>query len=829
MDSNMFTGHSFGPSLPTRWTRSIFLLVLTFLIPAVFAQQDQTAEWKVSIGDLEKRLPGLSGDAKGSIDALRADAETLRSSVADFAAAHPEMSLSVPAPLPEGTTVDALHQQLEQVTAAVDEIIRRTPGSPFNLGRMEVNVTANLTTISPVADSIDQTEMRNLNLTNVAKALDYLPGVSIQHIATNRNEAGIMVRGFSTRGQVPLYLDGIPISVPYDGYIDFNRFLTSDISEVQVTRGYSSPLAGPNAVGGTINLVTQEPVKKLDVDALIGTGSAGTLLSALRLGTRWRRFFVQGSLDWLQSDYIPLSGNFPVLQYKNLFPQVIMTDHLNHSWSRDEKFSGRAGWTPRSSDEYVFSYISLKGQKGVPLYQGADTAAVYRTFWNWPYWDMVNYYFHSDTKIGESSSIKFRAFYDQFLNDIDMYSDDTYVMNTASAAHSMYDEHNDGASAEYSTRILPRNAIGASFFFKDDTHRERTNYPDRSPFPLLTPDLVDRDQQSTIGAQDIISISEHLRATIGFSADHFDGLQGQAYNSASTALVPFTCVASPKNTSFAGCTAHVWNFNPQASLAYTLASNTFFVTFADRGRFPMLKDIYSSGLGAGLPNPNLQPEKARSWNLGYSRPIGSKTAVQVVLFRTDLRNAIESVYVTDPGGTSAATAFCPNSKVIGFCSEMANIGSEVHQGIEFEVRSTPIPRLTLNASYSYLNRNIKYDFGSLAGVSAVNTSISILPTLPKNKLIGIASLRTYRRVLGIATFRYESGLTLQDTTYATTSPLFLPYSEAYGTMDLGVVAPIWKGATLQAGVKNIFDRNYYYSAGFPEAGRTWFMNARYTF
>lgn len=99
----------------------------------------------------------------------------------------------------------------------MDEVIRRTPGSPFNLGRVEVTVSANITAPSPVADSIDQSEIRNLNLTNAAKALDYLPGVSIQHIATNRNEAGIMVRGFSTRGQVPLYLDGIPISVPYDG------------------------------------------------------------------------------------------------------------------------------------------------------------------------------------------------------------------------------------------------------------------------------------------------------------------------------------------------------------------------------------------------------------------------------------------------------------------------------------------------------------------------------------------------------------------------------------------------------------------------------------
>src|SRR5262249_20089909 len=199
---------------------------------------------------------------------------------------------------------------------------------------------------------------RNLNFTNTAKALDYLPGVSIQHIATNRNEAGIMVRGFSTRGQVPLYLDGIPISVPYDGYVDFNRFLTSDLAEVQVSRGYSSPLLGPNALGGTINLVTQEPTQKVNVDALFGTGSGNALLSSLRLGSRWRRFFFQGSVDWSQSDFIPLSGAFPVTQYRNL-PHITMTDELNQSWSRDEKFSGRIGWTPRSGDEYVFSFSNL--------------------------------------------------------------------------------------------------------------------------------------------------------------------------------------------------------------------------------------------------------------------------------------------------------------------------------------------------------------------------------------------------------------------------------------------------------------------------------------
>ncbi len=288
------------------YIRAVFLvLVACMLLPG---QQDITAEWKLSLNDLERRLASDVGET------WRADEEALRSSLAAFAAAHPEMNLRVPNPLAEQFTADSLRQQVSQLAAAVNEVVKNTPGSPFNLGRVEVDVTARSGAVAPVADSLDQSEIRNLNLTNAAKALDYLPGVSIQHIATNRNEAGIMLRGFSTRGQVPLYLDGIPISVPYDGYVDFNRFLTSDLAEVQVARGYSSPLMGPNALGGTINLVTQEPDAKAqrrcaDRDRF----RAIRCLLLLRLGTRWRRYFVQASEDWLQASFLPLAGSFPVL------------------------------------------------------------------------------------------------------------------------------------------------------------------------------------------------------------------------------------------------------------------------------------------------------------------------------------------------------------------------------------------------------------------------------------------------------------------------------------------------------------------------------------
>jgi iron complex outermembrane receptor protein len=234
-------------------------------------------------------------------------------------------------------------------------------------------------------------------------------------------------------------------------------------------------------------------------------------------------------------------------------------------------------------------------------------------------------------------------------------------------------------------------------------------------------------------------------------------------------------------------------------------------------------------MGAGLPNPDLKPEHSRNWNAGYSQLLTARTLVQVVLFRSDLRNAIESVYVTDPGGTSSATAYCPNSKIPGFCSEMANLGKEVHEGVEIEVRSAPLARLTVDASYSYLNRNIVYEFSGLASVSQVNTSVITLATLPKNKLIGTATVRLPHQIMTMASGRYEGGITLQDTTYSSASPLYLPRAESYATVDLGAVVPVRYGLNAQVGVKNLLDRNYYYTAGYPEAGRNWYVNLRYRF
>jgi iron complex outermembrane receptor protein len=45
-------------------------------------------------------------------------------------------------------------------------------------------------------------------------------------------------------------------------------------------------------------------------------------------------------------------------------------------------------------------------------------------------------------------------------------------------------------------------------------------------------------------------------------------------------------------------------------------------------------------------------------------------------------------------------------------------------------------------------------------------------------------------------------------------------------VDIGIIAPPARGVSLQAGLKNLLGRNYFYTPGYPEEGRKWYVNLR---
>lgn len=843
-----------------------------------YAQSEHPQTWAQDIALMEHMAPSEAAAQQSAILQIRAEVEL-------WIKAHPDSKIQL-SPLPAlPLKAEQATAQLEELRKAVASIVQLDPSHPFHLGVTEVEVSAGLSGISATAlttVSIDQEEIQQHDATNVAKTVDLLPGVEVQHLSGNRNETSIYIRGFTGDGRVPIYLDGIPMYVPYDGYIDLNRFVTSDYGQIQVSRGFSSPLLGPNALGGAVNLVTREPLKKFEGDASIGSFSGDGLLSSLRAGTRRTRFMAQGTLDWLQDNYVPLSGKFsyPNGGYTNLqasnhvscYPststtncnvQYPLTDHENQSYTRDEKWGGRIGWLPKQGGEYIFSYINQKGQKSDPLYQGTNAAASFKNFWTWPYWNKDSYYFLSETPLPGKTSLKFRVYYDQFRNSINMWDNSQYATminynpGKNSAEISNYDDHTDGASTEVTTRKVKHNVLSASFFFKDDTHNAINIYPgvpgyyathsttataaqinlaEYNPIQNL------RDQQFSTGYQDLITFNSRLHASVGFSADHLKGLKQEYLNAlnqpttgtlAGTLLIAYQCASSPTNTSYSGCTAHFWNYNPQISVTYTISpSDVAFITYEDRGAFPTLKQRYSSGMGSSLPNPDLKTEHSQNWNFGYTHTFNTKLTVDGVLYLSSLRNAIESALVPDPDYNSATdpkdlNGLCPSNTSVGYCSENINIGKETHEGMEIRAVANPVPWFKLDTNYTYLNRTIG---NSTLPTGTTLSSPLVLPTgLPKNKLIGTGSFKLPYQIRGIVTARYEGGITLQDTSYASTSALYHPYGQSLAAFDAATVIPVHVKFEAQAGVKNILDRNFFYNAGYPEEGRNWFLNLRYRF
>ncbi|MBL8268954.1 TonB-dependent receptor plug domain-containing protein, partial [Steroidobacter sp.] len=132
-------------------------------------------------------------------------------------------------------------------------------GNVFKLGQITVTAPKISSVIGDA--SVSQDEVWAFDVNTLDQAVKLIPGVTSTFDANGRrNEHDIFVRGYG-RWQVPLSIDGIRVYLPADNRLDFNRFLTMDLAEIQIRKGYASVLDGPGGLGGAINLVTRKPTE----------------------------------------------------------------------------------------------------------------------------------------------------------------------------------------------------------------------------------------------------------------------------------------------------------------------------------------------------------------------------------------------------------------------------------------------------------------------------------------------------------------------------------------------------------------------------------------
>lgn len=516
------------------------------------------AGWQQRLVQIEstiRRLP--AGDASARQD-VAADLARLRQEVTTWLSGFaPALEGGHPWLEKPGTAagMEELAAEVGRLRAAISRIVAALePGGAsgaFYLGRVDVAVSAKATPtatteVTPAGASVlDAQDMQTNGRTTLAGALALAPGVTFTRIG-QRNESAVYVRGFDMR-QVPLFVDGIPIYTPYDGYVDLERFTTFDVAELRVSKGFASVLYGPNALGGAINIVSRRPSGRLEGLAGASYGSGASRAAYLNAGSRAVACYLQGGASYVDGDTFPLADGFTSTKNQPA------GDRLN-AYKRDSKVNVKLGWTPNGTDEYAVSYVGQRGKKGNPPYAGSDPLVKVR-YWQWPYWDKDSVYFVSNTRLGGSNYLRGRAFYDTYDNAAYSFDDATYTTQAKSSSfRSLYHDYTVGASVEWGA-TLRRHSVRAAGHFKRDLHQDHNEAEPTKEFVGRT---------LSVGVEDTVALGGKLSLVGGISGDWQATTRAQDFQKAQVIDLLATC-----RTSGTSC-GDAAGVNPQAGLFYSV-------------------------------------------------------------------------------------------------------------------------------------------------------------------------------------------------------------------------------------------------------------------
>lgn len=122
-------------------------------------------------------------------------------------------------------------------------------------------------------DVITSKDIEKSQAKNLAEVLSRLANVNIKNSGGLSALKTVSMRG-ATASQVLILQDGRPLNSPRDGQIDLSTISLDSVKRIEILRGAGTSLYGSGAMGGTINIITQDPPKegqKTELSTSFGT------------------------------------------------------------------------------------------------------------------------------------------------------------------------------------------------------------------------------------------------------------------------------------------------------------------------------------------------------------------------------------------------------------------------------------------------------------------------------------------------------------------------------------------------------------------------------
>jgi iron complex outermembrane receptor protein len=495
----------------------------------------------------------------------------------------------------------------------------RTDSSVVTLPALEVRGTP-----TPVANvggtSGLQARLDSLRLPAATTFEQVLRQLPMLHVRRNsRGEAELSVRGSESR-QVAVLVDGVPLTLAWDGRADVSVIPATAPQTIQFIRGLSSMLYGPNVLGGIVEMGVgrsffQPPSATADLaselDHLGGVGTRGSL--TLPFASANAGWLVRAGGSHRDSPGFPLARNVvePVPTTNDV---RVNTDATNVDGFLAVRYQNYGGpW-------FSFSGSTFTAERGIAAELGIEDGA---RFWRYPH--VSRTFMVASGGTGDQPTPLGRGDLEASIGldlgrvDIDSYTDRTYTTR---------DAFENGKDRGLALRLLGDHSIAtrgdfhAAFTLSDVRHDE------------ILPDGNARYRQRlwSVGGETTWRIIEQ-----GAGIEWLRMSAGGAYD---VAVTPESGGREPLGT------ISQWGGRVGATVGLRGGNTLLHGSVSRRGRFPSLRELYSGALNRFAPNPDLKPEKLLAIEAGVTTRAGAGE-LQVVGFRHVLHDAVVRTTLPD--------------------------------------------------------------------------------------------------------------------------------------------------------------------------------------
>ena len=438
---------------------------------------------------------------------------------------------------------------------------------------------------------IDSRALEYRNTVTVDDALKYVPGVNITRGQVNLRGSTGFSYGVGTR--VLILIDGLPFITGDTGEIIWESIPPDQIERIEVVKGAGSALYGSSALGGVINIITKQATEQPDT----------------RIRTYGGMYDQPKYASWQWTTSARTLGGLSLShaeRFENLSLVIGGSRTEDDGYKENDFWKRWNGWARVGYDISPFQSVSVSFSI-LDQYRG-----------NFLYWvdldsALIPQPSHLNDRI-QSTRWNLSARHKYFVTA------DFYLTTSVSWFHTHWDDN----------LPTPTDSLGSSSKSDFITSEIQLNFqPDQSQFITagisgtyndVFAETIFGDHLGHAGAaylQDEVKLAEQIRLTVGgrYDIQTISGLQ----------------------------TAN--QFNPKLGIGYTPVAGTSLRASVGRGfRSPSIAEIYTNTEAGGViisPNPNLQPERSWSYEVGGSHSFSDALLIDCSLFRNELWDMIE--------------------------------------------------------------------------------------------------------------------------------------------------------------------------------------------